>query len=82
MTFSNIKTQTDTHNLLVFRKKLAGLSLLLVFMVGINFFIYSEKYDSATPPSIVNTNTAESNFEEQPTTESASIAQKLEKLPL
>ncbi len=80
MTFSNIKTKMETHNVQAFRTKLAGLSLLLVFMVGINFFIYSQKYDSTTTsPSIVHT---ESDLHEQPTNESASIAQKIEKLPL
>ena len=56
MTFTNIKTKVDLNNIRVFRKKLAGLLMLLFFVSGINLFVYSDKYASPTEDnSIVNT---------------------------
>jgi|GEM_PF-5742081 len=56
MTFTNIKTKVDLNNTRVFRKKLAGLLMLLFFVSGINLFVYADKYASSTEDnSIVNT---------------------------
>lgn len=62
MTFTNIKTKVDLNNTRVFRKKLAGLLMLLFFVSGINLFVYSAKYASSSEEnSIVNTPDTESN---------------------